>query len=377
MRLLHFNFPIWKPPHLTTKAKSWFLFSIVFLTTGLSFAQQKDIASTININSKQGIIAGTLLLADKATKPILVIFVSSVIGNNRDISGHKNSFVNFPALAERLKLCGISSFRFDNRGIEGSTGNNQTATIFTHADDVKAIYQYFKSNKKFKNFKIGLLGHSEGAASAEVAASNNKDISFLILLSAQGLSGWNFFKFQTEMYYKNLGEMIGEKKLADSLYQQNAGIQKNLYDSLNRYKDYNKIRESIKSYINLKTDSLSHSSRSEMEKLYTAWQSSQQIALKKFDPKLYLSKIKCPILSLNGDRDYSVEGITNLQEIEQVAKKSGNRHVTTKLLPNVDHYYRTLQEGPIWNLLDKKELFSSLASETICSWFENIKLDKQ
>jgi pimeloyl-ACP methyl ester carboxylesterase len=366
--------------YTTTKLKCCLLsFPMLFFITGLSFGQQKNSIGTIDIKSKQAIIAGTLLLADKSKTPTLVIFVSSVVGNNRDISGHRDSFVNFPALAEQLKRCGISSFRFDNRGIDGSTGNNQTATIFTHAEDVQTIFKYFKRNKKFKNYKIGLLGHSEGAAVATVVASQNNSVSFLAMLSAQGISGWNFWKFQVAGGLKSIGLRFppSERNKIDSINNKLLETQASLFDSLEKYTDTTQLRLSFeKHFKQADYQTLSRNGETLPNPYLDIWLNPQQIILRKFIPEKYLIKVKCPILCLNGDKDDSVEGITNLLEIERIAKKSGNINVVTKLIPNVNHYYRTLKNDQTWNLLDKTELFSSIALETICSWFETLNNQK-
>ncbi|MGY3055585.1 pimeloyl-ACP methyl ester carboxylesterase [Pedobacter sp. UYEF25] len=355
------------------KIKLLFLFTLAW--TSFVNAQNPIRDTSIIIKSKQGNIAGTLVLNQQVEKPKLVILVSSVVGNNRDISGHNGQFVNFPALANHLAKCGISTFRFDNRGVGESSGDNKSATLFTHADDVETIYRYFRKNKKFKGYTIGILGHSEGGASAEIVASRNKSVSFLLLLSTQGLGGWNFYNYQLSKYYENLGVSLNLAQMADSLYIQNASIQKSLFDTLAKYTDYNKIRLGLKLYTNIKSDSIGSFQKDEMDKLYNEWQKSQQIALRKFDPYLYLSKIKCLILALNGNKDDSVDAVPNLENIKKILQQSGNDHVETIVLANVNHYYHTLKEAPVWNLADKSETFSQIALNEICKWINEINVE--
>ena len=357
---------------LVTKA----LIGVFFLQfTSTTYANESVVDSTLIINTKHGSIAGSFISAKTNGIPTIAILVSAPKGNNRNISNNGGIAINFKALAEKLSLCGISTFRFDNRGVEQSSGDNKSATLYTHADDVKSICRFFKNNKKFKKFRIGLIGHSEGAASSEIVAASGNEISFLILLSAQGYAGWDFFKYQFQQYYKNRGLSFNLPLLADSLYKQNALLQGQLSKILDRYNNYSKIRSELRQIIDRKVGESPDSSM-ELERLYSEWQTSQQLALRKFNPQLYLSKIKCPVLALNGSRDDSVEGIKNLDQIMMAMKASGNLRITTKLLPNVNHYYRTLRNEEVWNLLDKKELFSPLALQTICDWFGTIHLDE-
>jgi len=368
--MLFINNPLYRKA-LNASAQALLGAFIFFFAITPTFANTPFVDTEITIRVGRDSISGTFLPAEEPDGSVLVILVSSVKGNDRNISNKSKIAINFKALAEGLSKCGISSFRFDNRGIGKSSGENESATLYTHADDLKSVYNYFKHNKRFKNFKIGIIGHSEGGASSEVLAAKTDDISFLILLSAQGNSGWQFFDYQLRRYYEILGNNLNEHSLADSLYKQNAALQKRLFDILATDENYVVIRKNLREFINKRIAQESNSSI-ELEKLYQEWQSAQQIALRKFNPSLYLFRIKCPVLALNGDRDDSVDGLENLKKIEKELESTNKSTVDIQLLPNVNHYYRTLRNEKVWNLNDKNELFSSNALDKICQWVRSL-----
>jgi pimeloyl-ACP methyl ester carboxylesterase len=90
-------------------------------------------------------------------------------------------------LAEALANSGISSVRIDKRGMFGSAATGLDAnevTIDAYASDVHAWIK--KLLNRTGNRCVWVLGHSEGALVAEVAARNGDGICGLILVSGAG-----------------------------------------------------------------------------------------------------------------------------------------------------------------------------------------------
>ena len=71
-------------------------------------------------------------------------------------------------LADTLCQMGISSFRYDKRGIGESTKvGEEQCTLYDRVDDVNAVSNYFADNFD----QIILYGQSEGALVATVAGT--------------------------------------------------------------------------------------------------------------------------------------------------------------------------------------------------------------
>ena len=59
----------------------------------------------------------------------------------------------------------------------------------------------------------------------------------------------------------------------------------------------------------------------------------------KFNPDKFLSKVKCPVLILNGDKDLQVPAKMNTEGIQKSLAKAGNKNQTTIIYPNRNHLF--------------------------------------
>src|SRR5262245_8010092 len=132
-------------------------------------------------------LAGTLTLpAGTGPFPFVVMITGSGPQNrDEDIFGFKV----FQVLADRLARNGVAGYRYDDRGVGGSTGNVANATTQDFASDALAALVALKGRPEIDARRMGLLGHSEGATAAAIAASRSSDVSFAILIAPPALRG--------------------------------------------------------------------------------------------------------------------------------------------------------------------------------------------
>ncbi len=88
----------------------------------------------------------------------------------------------------------------------------------------------------------------------------------------------------------------------------------------------------------------------------------------KFDPDLYLSKVKCPVLAMNGEKDFQVLPKINLAGIENSLKKAGNKDVTIMELKDLNHLFQTSKTGSFSEYATIEETFSPVALNIISDW---------
>lgn len=139
-------------------------------------------------NTKANIsLAGTLTLPEKKGNFPVVILITGSGPQNRDeeLLGHKP----FLIISDHLTKNGIGVLRYDDRGVEQSTGDFSSATSADFATDVESAIDYLKTRKEIDKSKIGLVGHSEGGLIAPIVASESKDVSFIVLLAGTGIRG--------------------------------------------------------------------------------------------------------------------------------------------------------------------------------------------
>jgi uncharacterized protein len=132
-------------------------------------------------------LAGTLTMpASSAPVPAVVLITGSGPQNrDEEVFGFKV----FATLADHLTRQGIAVYRYDDRGVGESTGNLAQSTTEDFAGDALAAVKALKAKPGIDPARVGLLGHSEGAVAAAIAAARSTDIAFILLLAGTATSG--------------------------------------------------------------------------------------------------------------------------------------------------------------------------------------------
>ncbi|WP_430392275.1 alpha/beta hydrolase [Dyella sp. 20L07] len=145
--------------------------------------------SPVTAQGKAGPLAGTLTTpAETSGKHPLVLMIPGSGPTDRDGNNPMGvRAASLRMLATDLAAQGIASVRVDKRGMFGSASPGLDAnkiTIDDYADDVDAWVQQLR--KTSGNSCVWLLGHSEGALVAEVAATRSKGVCGVIIVSGAG-----------------------------------------------------------------------------------------------------------------------------------------------------------------------------------------------
>ena len=100
-----------------------------------------------------------------------VVFITGSGPQDRDesIADHKP----FLVIADFLARRGIAVLRFDDRGVAASTGKFDAATTDDFTSDAVSAWKFLSKQIQLPPAKIGMLGHSEGAAFALESAARN------------------------------------------------------------------------------------------------------------------------------------------------------------------------------------------------------------
>lgn len=157
---------------------------ILTLTLISGFAQATVLQRPITLDTGTGELFGSLLLP-KSDQPVPVVLIISGSGptdrdgNNPD--GGRND--SLKRLAWVLAKHNIASVRFDKRGVAASlaaTPDERNLTVEAYVADAEAWGRKLKADPRFG--KLILLGHSEGALIASLAA-RGADAAAVISLS--------------------------------------------------------------------------------------------------------------------------------------------------------------------------------------------------
>ena len=321
-----------------------------YYTEDVTFENKKD----------KVVLAGTLSLPQQEGHFPAVILITGSGAQNRDeeveVLGHKP----FLVLADYLTKKGIAVLRFDDRGVAKSTGDFKTATTMDFAHDVQAGVDYLKNRKEIDKSKIGLMGHSEGGVIAPIVAGNSKDIDFIVLLAGTGIRGDKLMLLQKEKIERQMG--VSENEI-----QKGQEIFKGAYEIvLASSATDNNLKTKINSYFKLQFgDKMNEEQINAITNQIT---SPWMVTFLKFDPVSALEKVKCPVLAINGDKDLQVPADVNLGAINKAVANGGNRKVTTKVLPNLNHLFQECKTGLPTEYGIIEQTFSPIALEEISKW---------
>src|SRR5581483_4480693 len=84
-------------------------------------------------------------------------------------------------------------------------GSVWEAALADLAEDALTGVALLKTRKEINPGKIGVLGHSEGALVAALAAAKRKDVAFVILLGAPGRAGDKLIDHVLRKYWADIG----------------------------------------------------------------------------------------------------------------------------------------------------------------------------
>lgn len=317
-------------------------------------------------NSQAGIrLAGTLTRpSKKGNYPAVVLITGSgPQDRNEEVNrGHKP----FLVIANDLTRKGFAVLRYDDRGTYRSSGNFQQATSLDFSDDVESAVSYLKTRDDIDTNKIGLIGHSEGATIASFVASRPGNTAFIVLLAGPGLRGDALMLMQGETIRRSTG--MSKENIQKTL-EQGSG----LYNIVLKSQDTKTLKAELTKYVSgldISKDEIPPNMTREqfitqqVDVISSPW---WQFFLK-HDPSVTLQKVTCPVLALNGAKDWQVSPKANLSAIDSCLKGAGNKDFTIKELPELNHFFQECKTGSPEEYTTIDQTFSPTALKEISSW---------
>lgn len=322
-------------------------------------------------NTAAGItLAGTLTVPPGDGPFPAVVLVTGSGPQNRDeeLLGHKP----FAVLADYLTRRGITVLRFDDRGIGESTGDFATATTEDFAGDALAAVEYLQTRPEVAPGQIGIAGHSEGGLVAPMAAASTDQVAFLVLMAGPGLRGDEIIYLQSAL----IGRAEGGDEPA---IEKNLARQKAYFDVVVSEPDPTKAAATLK--VMMDDDLASMTDAEKADAGLTGTDTDALIAgqiqqlnspwfryFLTYDPLPALSKVRVPVIAVNGTLDLQVPYRENLDAIEKALRDGGNDDVTTVALEGLNHLFQTAQTGSPTEYARIEETMAPKALETIANW---------
>jgi len=326
-------------------------------------------------NPKDNIkIAGTLTLP-RGGGPYPVVLLITGSGSqdrNETIAGHHP----FLVLADYLTRNGIAVLRVDDRGIGGTDLGSLSATSENFVEDVLAGVNFLKQRKGIDPKKIGLIGHSEGGMIAPMVAARSNDVSFIVLLAGPGQRGEDIVYSQTELILKAQGAHVDTTRHTLALTKRINAIVKTETDEK---RIEQRIGEEIAAYDRTLPDlqkQLFEPAAGAVKASMPIYKSAWYRYFVMFDPQPVLKNVRVPVLALNGELDLQVPAKENLELIGVGLKAGGDKDVTLKLFPKLNHLFQTAQTGLPMEYGQIDETMSPEVLKTISDWILGLTTHK-
>lgn len=315
-------------------------------------------------NEKAGItLAGTLTLPQQGKNFPVVVLVTGSGPQDRNeemYGGHKPFWV----IADYLTRKGIAVLRYDDRGVGKSEGNFLSGDGDDFETDAIAALDYLKTRKEINLKKRGIIGHSEGGSVAFALAARNKDVTFIISLAGPGVKGDSLMLRQAELIGKSQG-------MSDLSWNMQKSILRNRYALLTKDKSVEALRQELYEDIvrtipaeSLKDERVKKQVTDGINTMTSLW----YLHFMRHDPTPDLQKIHCPVLALNGERDVQVDADMNLTAIETNIKANGNRQVTIKKYPDLNHLFQHCKSCTIGEYELLEETISPEVLQDMVDW---------
>jgi pimeloyl-ACP methyl ester carboxylesterase len=210
------------------------------------------------------------------------------------------------------------------------------------------------------------MGMSEGGMTSAMVASR-MNINGIILISTPAVRGEEFLKYQTlcndTMFMGTFGlhdEVFDVFNKVSSLKSQRyeksyAGyyaFKKDMFgpleEILRQHDNYDTIAYYIMEHLKAKWEKEDSITKNLNKNFYGycsghhcyQYIQPEQIAMYKWDPVLYFTKIKCPVISIFGDKDRNVYYQSSTENMRKMLLQAGNDRYTSIVLKGYDHYLK-------------------------------------
>ncbi|HEX5603999.1 MAG TPA: alpha/beta fold hydrolase [Pyrinomonadaceae bacterium] len=243
-------------------------------------------------------LAGTLTLPRSASRKKPVSAVVTITGSgpqDRDENIGLPGFRPFRQLADALARRGIAVLRMDDRGTGASGGTFKGSTSADFAEDVRAGLAYLRTRPEIRANRLAVLGHSEGAIIAPMVAEKEPTLRAIVLLAGIAQPGRTALHFQLKNGIEHNTKLTPEMRNS-----QIAEIPKRIDDMM---------------------------AADPWMKFFLT-----------YDPSSTMRRVKTPVLILTGSRDQ--QAVPEEVALQEAAfKEGGNKDVTARVLPDLNHLF--------------------------------------
>lgn len=300
-------------------------------------------------------LAGTITLPrSKGPHPAVILLTGSgAQTRDEDVFG----FRVFATLADTLTRAGLAVLRFDDPGTGGSGRTPADETTQGYGKVARAAFEFLRKYPGIDSSHIGMLGHSEGALAAALAATQEPSPGFLVLMAGPALRGDSIILCQIEALCRASGMEPGE--IAEHL-----SLQRRVYEVIRADKGWDSLQALLlRQALRGMPDSLA---RMQVENQLRAARSPWFRSFIDLDPVVALSAVSVPVLALLGEKDMQVSSSTNRPVLEGLRERG--RNLTIVVVPGANHLFQDAKTGHPAEYATLKKEFAEKFLQALIPW---------
>jgi pimeloyl-ACP methyl ester carboxylesterase len=235
----------------------------------------------------------------------------------------RNNDGYFTNIRDRFVKYGIVVLCYDKRGVGGSTGNWQGATMIELASDAVAAVRFLRDKLPGDGREVGVFGHSQGGWIGPLAATMTREVGFVIMNSGPVVPVWSqaLYEIENKLAHSNLPP----SQILDATIEI-VKFFKMWLEGLS----FDELQPELEK---LKSEPLSSILQFDEE----VFQQSPVHGFLDYDPYPILEKLTCPVLAIFGGRDNFVPVQVSMDKFESAMYTAHNPDHLTKLFAEADH----------------------------------------
>lgn len=321
-------------------------------------------------NDADGIhLVGTLTVPVGAGPFPAVVLVSGSGPQDRDetLFDHKP----FAVLADRLTRAGIAVLRYDDRGVGGSAGDADNATTADLARDALAAARHLAGDERFDPARIGIVGHSEGAAIAAIVALERRETACIVLLAGAGVDGEQVLLSQGGLVLRAEGlatpERLQRQRTMQTILMEAVKTSPPNADPASLIPTVAKRLKAALGDEALDGQDIDQLAASGVIRLSSRWFRHFLV----HDPADDLARVGCPVLALFGAKDVQVDPDLNRPPVEKAIRTAGNPDSAVETLPGLNHLFQTCTTGAVSEYDSIEETLAPALLDRVTGWLSD------
>ncbi|MDI3548465.1 MAG: uncharacterized protein PWR10_2117 [Halanaerobiales bacterium] len=285
----------------------------------------------VEIPVEGGTLAGTLTIPEEVEGPLQAAVL--VAGSGPTDRNGNNPLIpqkvdTLKEIAYYLSSRGILTLRYDKRGIAGSKElfKGSTPPFRLFMEDVLKSVEYVQSLAVVNPDRVYIVGHSEGATLAAMAAAESNDLAGIVLIAGPG------FK-HSEVLRKQVAEIGAAEEAAgapDGFQKQMLKALDDLYDAIRNdttfdFSGYGILQKYAAIYLSLYNQ----------KEFARDWL--------EVDPAEYLKKVNIPVCVIQGTTDSRVSE----EDARALAAAAAPEKRELHIFEGVNHFLKKAPRGMV------------------------------